>query len=216
MSCKNSCGFKTSGIPFLVTPELNTACPGIRHVVFEDTMHFRIQNQDKLHHLKLMRNRRADDLTLAFFKGTFIDTSKPFLTLFATVAAASKFNDKKFIEHFRLHKHATPITLCSEDTHVQAQKSVRLEESDVHDLPVETEIKVAFDVPIIVVQNCWGIPMGKDDCKSNQVFVGNGAAGTFVRIQDDKIVVKLTMAGKEALFLLNRVEFPVETQSGNN
>jgi hypothetical protein len=215
MSCKDSSGRKTSGIPFLVTPELNTACPGIRHVVFEDTMHFRIQDQDKLRHLKLMRSRRADDSTLAFFKGTCIDTSKPFLTLFATVAAASKFNDKNFIEHFRLHKQATLITLCSEDTHVQAEKSVRLEESDVHDLPVETEIKVAFDVPIIVVQNCWGIPIGQDYRKSNLVFVGNGAAGTFVRIQDDKIVVKLTMAGKEALFLLNRVEFPVETQSGN-
>jgi hypothetical protein len=213
-SCKNSSGAITSGIPFLITPELNTACPGIRHVVFEDTLHFRIQNQDKLRHLKLMRSRLADESTLKFFKDTCIDTSKPFLTLFATVAAASKFNDKKFIEHFLSQKHATEILLHSEDTHVDSQARVQIEESEVRDLPVETVIKVASGVPIIVVQNCMGIPMGKDDRKSTQVFVGNGAAGIFVRLEEEKIVVKLTMAGKDSLFLLSRVEFSVETQNG--
>ncbi len=49
--------------------------------------------------------------------------------------------------------------------------------------------------------------------KSTPVFVGNGAAGTFVKLEDDKIVVNLTMAGKQGLFYLNRVD--VETQSGN-
>ena len=213
--CRNSAGHITSGTPFLITPYLNTACPGILHVVFEDTMHFRIQNAEKLRHLKLMRSRQADDSTLTFFEGTFIDTSKPFLTLFATVAAASNFNDKKFFEHFRLNPSAVEISLLSEDTHVQSKKRIRLEESDVRDLLVETVIKVASGVPIIVVQNCWGIPMGQDDRKSTLVFVGNGAAGTFVKLDGDIIVVNLTMAGKKGLFILSRVEFPVETQSGN-
>ena len=55
------------------------------------SMHFRIQNQDKHHHLKLMRSRQADEPSPTFFKSARIDTSKPYLTLFATVAAASKF-----------------------------------------------------------------------------------------------------------------------------
>ena len=221
MSCKSSTGSRTSGIPFLITPELKTACPGIRHVVFEDTMHFRIQNQDKLRHLKLMRSHQADDSTLKFFKDTRIDQSRPFLTLFVTLAAASNFNDNKFAEHFRSQtqtfKAAPPpiVYLISEDTHVLSQQRVRLDVSDVRDLPVETVIKVASDVPIIVVQNCWGIPCGSDDRKCTQVFVGNGAAGTFVKFEDDTIVVMLTIAGKQGLFRLKRVEFPVETQSGS-
>ena len=210
-------GEQHSAVPFLVKPEFSIACPGIQYVMFEKTMHFRIQDQVKLQHLKLMRNKKANNSTLEFFKLSRIQDSKPFLTLFATIKSAAKYNDQQFCLHLGQGKGRIAIFLPAEDFESTSKLPTTLSDCEEQYLPVESSIKVAAEVPIIVVQNCWGYPLG--GASSTKIFIGNGAAGTFVRNEDEYIVVNLNLAndsGKSELFRIHRADFLVEKQNGTS